>query len=514
MFNKFIESEIDRIDTFLVIATIFLVFCLIGIVRSYFLGLKDSPRELFLVLLVKFFEYGAFGLGMLTFALYLNHDVGLTDVGAGTYVGVWMVVISGLIMVVGAVCDVIGIRQTLLIGCAGLILGRSALPIFEDTILVSLLGFLPLAFGVAISGPVLLVALKRYTTESGAALAFGLYYTLLNLGFAAGGWIFDHFRGVYGDYSLVATLPIAGEISIYQLLIATALALTIPQILVILLMRENIEMTGRGIRILEKKVGRVKPVFSKMGTKIAETARETYRLLSMVVRERRFWIFISALAIVTFIRIVSLHFLLTFPTYGIRLFGDGAQVGNLYAVLNPIVIVFLTPLFSILTSRASSYVMLLIGCSISALSIWIATVPAEIFTPLMNTSFSLIIFDRWLDIPSSSWDPFYLSIVMFIFLFSLGEAIWAPRLMQFTAEIAPPEKEGSYIALSYLPLFLGQFLAGPMSGLLLATYLPAGSSEGYPLHYMVWVWVGLVGLLTPIGMIIFRKNFQRVEHGV
>ena len=175
---------------------------------------------------------------------------------------------------------------------------------------------------------------------------------------------------------------------------------------------------------------------------------------------------------------------MTFPTYGIRLFGDGAQVGNLYAVLNPMVIVFLTPLFAVLTSRASSYIMLLIGCSISALSIWIATAPAELFIPLMDTTFSLIIFDRWLDIPSSSWDPFYLSLVTFIFLFSVGEAIWAPRLMQFTAEIAPPENEGSYIALSYLPLFLGQFLAGPMSGLLLATYLPPGNPEGYPLHYM------------------------------
>ena len=154
--------------------------------------------------------------------------------------------------------------------------------------------------------------------------------------------------------------------------------------------------------------------------------------------------------------------------------------------------------------------MLLIGCSISALSIWIATVPAEIFTPLMNTSFSLIIFDRWLDIPSSSWDPFYLSIVTFIFLFSLGEAIWAPRLMQFTAEIAPPEKR-DHILLFLTYLVFRAILAGPMSGLLLATYLPAGSAEGYPLHYMVWVWIGLVGLLTPVGMIIFRKNFQRAE---
>ena len=110
----------------------------------------------------------------------------------------------------------------------------------------------------------------------------------------------------------------------------------------------------------------------------------------------------------------------------------------------------------------------------------------------------------------SEWHPLYLSLVIFIAMFSIGEAIWAPRVFQFTAEIAPPEREGSYIALSYLPIFLGQFLAGPMSGLLLASYLPAGATDGYPDHYMVWVWIGLFGALTPLAMLVFRKLFRRV----
>ena len=490
---------------------VLLIFFFFGILRSYFQGLRGSPRELFLVLFVKFIEYGAFGLGMLTFALYLSHDVGLTDIGAGTYVGIWMVIISGLIMVVGAVCDVIGIRQTLLIGCVSLIIGRLTLPIFEDPILISVFGFLPLAFGVAISGPVLLVALKRFTTASGATLAFGLYYTLLNLGFATGGWIFDYFRGIHGDYSLIASLPITGDISVYQLLIAIALLMTLPQIIVIWLMRDNIEMTNFGVRFLADKAEQVQPFFSKIAKNISNAARETSGMLYQVSREKRFWIFISALGIVTFIRIVSLHFLLTFPTYGIRLFGDGAQVGNLYAVLNPLIIVFLTPLISVLTTRASSYSMLLLGCTISALSIWIATVRPEIFEPLIDSDFGLLIFDRWLDIPEPSRDPFYFCLIIFIALFSIGEAIWAPRLMQFTAEIAPPDKEGSYIALSYLPLFLGQFLAGPMSGFLLATYLPSGNEGDYSLHYMVWVWIGVVGAITPLGMVFFRNLFLKLD---
>ncbi|MFZ8990936.1 MAG: hypothetical protein ACO2ZJ_11405, partial [Pseudohongiellaceae bacterium] len=91
------------------------------------------------------------------------------------------------------------------------------------------------------------------------------------------------------------------------------------------------------------------------------------------------------------------------------------------------------------------------------------------------------------------------------------EAIWAPRVMQFTAEIAPPGKEGSYVALSYLPFFLGQLLAGPLSGLLLANYMQENASGSYPEHYMVWVWIGLIAALTPLAMLTFRRLFRRVE---
>ncbi|MBA59780.1 MAG: hypothetical protein CMQ40_11515 [Gammaproteobacteria bacterium] len=512
MLGRVFEGQASALDTFLAIALAVLFFAFLFIVRSYSRGLGKSPRELFLVLLVKFVEYSAFGLGILTFALYLSHDVGLTDIGAGSYVGTWMVIVSALIILVGAVCDVVGIRQTLLIGGIALLIGRFSLPALENPLLVSILGFLPLAFGVAITGPVLLVAIKRFTTVSGAALAFGLYYTLMNLGFATGGWIFDFVRGVYGDYSLIAELPLIGGVSVYQFLIAIAFVITLPEIIIILLMRDNVEMTESGIRVFSRQASRAKTTLSQLKTKVAIVIMETGQMLYLVTKEKRFWKFISALAIVTFIRIVSIHFLITFPTYGIRLFGDGAQVGNLYAILNPLIIVFLTPVFAALTSRVSSYRMLLWGCTISALSVWIATLSPDLFRPIINTGFGEFVFDRWLELPQTQWEPYYLALIIFIAVFSIGEAIWAPRLMQFTAEIAPSDKEGSYIALSYLPLFLGQFLAGPMSGLLLSTYLPAEISTGYPDHHMVWVWIGLVGAITPLGMLIFGRIFRRAEN--
>ena len=511
MWERLMAGDGNGVDLFIAVSIAVLFVGFVAIIRSYARGLGGSPRELYLVLFTKLIEYSAFAACILSYVLYLSYDVGLTDVGAGSYVGAWMVAVSALMILVGAVCDVVGIKRTLLFGTVALLIGRFSLPLLDDIVLVTLFGFLPLAFGVAITGPVLLVALRRFTTAAGMSLAFGLFITLLNLGFAAGGWIFDYMRGIFGDYSSVAILPFVGEMSVYQLIIAVAFGLTLPELLVIGLMRDNVEMTERGVRLVASKVAQTRSSVREIKTAISSAVQETGRSLYRVALERRFWMFIAALGITTFIRVVSVHFLLIFPTYGIRMFGDGAPVGNLYAVLNPMIIVFLAPVFAILTARVRTYTMLLWGCTISAASVWIATLSPDLFIPLIDGGFGELVFVRWLSLPPSDWQPLYLSLVIFIAMFSVGESIWAPRVIQFTAEVAPPGKEGSYIALSYLPFFLGQLVAGPMSGLLLASYLPEGSTDGYPDHYMVWVWIGLFGALTPLAMLVFGKLFRRVE---
>ena len=62
-------------------------------------------------------------------------------------------------------------------------------------------------------------------------------------------------------------------------------------------------------------------------------------------------------------------------------------------------------------------------------------------------------------------------------VFTVGEAIWSPRLMQFSAEIAPRGKEAGIYFIGDLALFVGKALAGGMSGFLLETYTPKGAES-------------------------------------
>jgi len=92
----------------------------------------------------------------------------------------------------------------------------------------------------------------------------------------------------------------------------------------------------------------------------------------------------------------------------------------------------------------------------------------------------------------------------------VGEAIWSPRLMQFSAEIAPRGKEGAYIALAMLPYFLGKMGAAVMSEQLTTRYFNA-DMVAYPDDDKAWLAIGLMAMVSPIGMLIFRNIFNQSE---
>ena len=58
------------------------------------------------------------------------------------------------------------------------------------------------------------------------------------------------------------------------------------------------------------------------------------------------------------------------------------------------------------------------------------------------------------------------------------------------------------MALSILPFFIAKLFVGMLSGFLLATYCP----EAGPHHCRkMWLIIGAMALITPIGLITFRR---------
>jgi POT family proton-dependent oligopeptide transporter len=506
------EPKLDTLDIALIIAGIALIGGFFLIIWNYVKGLKGSPRELYMLYIAKLLEYGAYGAINYTFALYLSADLGLSDKIAGVYIGIWSMSMTVCSMLIGAVCDAIGIKRTLLLGTALLLVSRATLPFIDNIYLATFTSFLPMAVGMGVLLPVLSVGIKYYTTTEGSVLGFALFYTLMNVGWALGAWIFDAVRSTVGEHEIVEVADTGLKFSTYQIIFIAGFLLTVPQVLIYLMFRRGTRMTDDMGIVITKRAPEVDEYGARLsiGGAIAKATRDTVGIFAKVITKKPFWIFIFMMAMLVPVRLVFYHFHYTWPTYGIRMFGEGAKVGNMYGVLNPVMIVYLTPLMAVLTKKVRSYTMLVVGTCISVGSVLIAILPPDWLSPLMDTWVGELIFDRWLHVPPEGRVPLYLSLILFVAVFTFGESIWSPRLMQFTAEIAPGGKEGTYIALSYLPYFGAKLIVGPMSGWLVKTYTPKGAEE-YPDHWMVWVWIGGMAAITPIILITMRKLFRHAE---
>merc|ERR1719405_313904 len=80
----------------------------------------------------------------------------------------------------------------------------------------------------------------------------------------------------------------------------------------------------------------------------------------------------------------------------------------------------------------------------------------------------------------SAVSPFFLAMghtyttaIGFVVSLSLGEAIWSPRLFEYTVMVAEQGREGTYMALASAPTFMATLVSGAMSGWLLETFCPA-----------------------------------------
>ncbi len=512
-------STVDFVAYSIVIGA---VLALIGIIYSYAKGLKQSPADMWLMFLYNIIEYSAYAAMNMTLTLWLSADCGVSDVKTGTYIMVWSVLLSIIGMITGAVVDTIGIRKTLLLSIFFLLTARFFMAIITNPVLIFILGFMPMAVGFAIVGPLVSVAIKRFTTKETAAMGFGLFYVLMNLGFAGGGIMFDAIRGYFsikdsaGKINENAGLDFLGyHFSTYQMFFVIGFCFTIVSLAIASLIKGNKELQDDGsIKILpQKDLGKGFQAIANSGKDVAAT-------LKKVVSEKMFWVFIGMLTLTIFVRFIFFHFSYTFPKYGISVLGEGAKIGNIYGVLNPVLIIFLVPAVAYLTKKASSYKMLIIGSLVSSLSCFIAVIPAKTFTALTTTGFGELILVKWLGLADSAEalaanppTPEYWPLIFFILVFTVGEAIWSPRLMQFTAEIAPKGKEGSYIALSILPYFVAKFFVGPMSGFLIKAYAPF--KDGHPLptptdHAMAWCWIGATALVTPVALLLLGKKLLKV----
>jgi hypothetical protein len=171
------------------------------------------------------------------------------------------------------------------------------------------------------------------------------------------------------------------------------------------------------------------------------------------------------------VRMIFRHLDATLPKYMVREFGPDVAKGTIYSI-NPAIIIILVPIVTAMTSHVEPLVMIHYGTYVSAASVFI------------------------LALSTSIW-----ACIVFVTLLSIGEAIWSPRLYDYTVSVCPEGREGTFMALSSAPLFLAKLPVGFLSGILLQRYCPLTLDDGEERHSQtMWLIIGLLTASSPIFM--------------
>jgi MFS family permease len=448
-----------------------------------FRELKGAPRGFWYTNYIYWLDGVAY-FGMLTLlAMYFHDILGMTDDTGHKIVSAYMALITGFMLIFGPVSDKLGVRKSLLVSVALYIIGRSALPLAPHILpvgssillVVVFAGLLLAAAGNGFMQPASYAGVRKFSDKKTATMGYGLLYAGMNLGIVFIGFASSRIRSGLdlGENLSFEGFGIEGVMWFCVLVNVVMLLLLVffftPRV------EREAELAGDGGA--DEEPGQPK-----------EDAASSGSLLSRIIgwfktsplSNSRFMFFIFALMPV---QTLFAYQFLVMPQYVTRAFSDvvANNMEMIVNVSNPLIIVLGVPVITAMTRNVPVYRMMIIGSLVSALP----------------TFFFLL-------------GPNFWFLMAYLILFSIGEALWQPRFLQYAAELAPEGQTGAYIAFANLPWFMIKFIAGWYTGRMMDIYCPA---EGPLNTETMWLIYGLVAMISPVALVLagrwVRKGLQK-----
>lgn len=451
-----------------------------------FIDLVHAPRALWGVNVGYFLE-GLVYFGMLNYlAMYFSdfvfQGVENPDVHSHQMVMVLTAGITIAMLLLGFVPDRIGVRPALLVAFVFFLAGRILIAgapamglqpagLWSPLHQVTMAGILLVVIGYGLYQPAAYAAVRQFTTPKTAAMGFAMLYALMNLGgyipsFAS---FVRHRVGITGTFWVYTALTLLS-------LICTALILTrrcaTQAIAQAQRERERADSPPASEGQPERPASPKESPIDESTLKLTLDDRIIRAILQHPLTNLKFTFFIFCLIPV---QTLFAYNWLILPQYVERAF-RGSTIGDHFEVatnLNPLLIFILVPIVTALTQRAKVYNMMIAGTLIMA---------APAFLPALGPS---------------AWTLFG-----YIFIMTIGEAMWQPRFLQYAAEIAPPGRTGQYMGVAQLPWFLTKFLVPMYSGHMLQRYCP---SDGPQDTGTMWFIFACIAMSSTVLLLLARN---------
>ena len=172
------------------------------------------------------------------------------------------------------------------------------------------------------------------------------------------------------------------------------------------------------------------------------------------------------------------HNWLTLPMYVHRAFRESwpwiSENFEPAVNFNPLMIFILVPIVTAITQRRKVYNMMILGTFVMAAPTFFLALGAKPWT-----------------------------LVAYLVIMTIGEAMWQPRFLQYAAEIAPEGRTGAYMGVAQFPWFLTKVIVPIYSGWFLLQYCP---EEGPTNTGTMWLIYACIAMTSTV-MLILAKGW-------
>lgn len=476
-----------------------------GIGLFALIKLAAAPRGLWITFGLKMVVVTAYKLLNVVITSWAIKDLHLSDGQANAVFAAWGTFIMVATVLSGSLADAIGMRRTLILGMLLSVVFRTVMFASTNVWIALVLGMVPAAIGEAFCTPVLVAATRKFTAPEQRSVAFSIFYAIMNAGFLVAYFFRDSvFSALPPDQAGMVSfvgMPFSQE----RVLIFVSLALEFLMLPLLWLMRADNNAT-----MADQSGGSKGGFLAKLGTTIRNTARETGKQLMGLVRHPGFARLLTFLAMIGLLKIVFGTMDSVLPTFAEREIGvEGRDRVGRFNAVNSVLILVLAPLIGVLTRRHSAYSMVILGGLVTAASFVFMALPGSLFAGMANGWLGEVIGHGYLGLQGQI-HPYIVMIVLWQVVFSIGEALYSPRVYEYAASIAPKGQETSFASLSYIPLLMSKLATGALFAGIMERYCPAAGPRD---PGRMWMIVGGLVLMAPLLLLVLKPFIRMQEEG-
>jgi len=429
--------------------------------------------------------YGAFA----SLALYLQEKLAFSTEQTGTLTGIFGGMVWFLAIFGGAAADRLGFRRALsiaylILGVAYFLIGsigaswlapvRNAVPL---GLFVGFILMLP-ALGIALVKPCVVGTTARASKENVRSIGYSIYYTMVNIGGAAGPYYasWAHRRlGVENVYRV-------GALAVFAMFFVVLLFFKEPR-QVGDAPPPSVAEVARNFCVVVGNAKLVLPTLAiALALRIALALKPGWSV--------PWWIWVAFLIVVLAGISRFMWFLVIFTGYWVVFWQQYISLpGFIHGYINPnadvemilitdgLTVICLTLVVGLLTQKIPPFAAVILGTVVTSLA-WVI-----------------------LALRPTVWGA-----VLSLFVLALGEITQAPRYYDYISRLAPKEQQGTYMGFAFLPIGIGSLIGGWFGGTLVHHF---GEVQHQPA--MIWWTITGVGLATALLLWVYDRIAGRTQ---